>query len=530
MYELAKDVLEFYNVIPVAYGKCPECGVECEGVMVKATKTSDKGSLPWVLLFKDIYLLPIINCCDQLIYPSYIRLKAQATADYNLDKSFFEEDQTFKIGTIKVPVITDELLSYPITRSYQEQLEIQKQLQQQLRLLNRKQKAFVKACYTYFSIHFDEIIKEMDGAEMLDVLDALMSTPYGIHLKDAKSPKVNKKDKKAYLNWVKKQIRNIVEQENEQGKQMVFYLIVRYFIEWELIQGIYYLHWNVRKYQKMIGKTLLLYMILQFPLTNYFSYLREDALHKLVQTTGTERKKHELMQVFQKKLDKANVNIAKLQETIDRQREANFVLEEKNRSLQIKNDLLSQQLHAKGEQSSNDSSQTRKIKELKGIIESQRAELLSLRDLKLEKLANTQNANTQNDIDVQNKENETALVARGAIPKQIDEQNLNAVPKDKLATLKGKTIGIFGDIQIVTEGLDLPCEIKSADSVQDIEGLSVMNNSDVLVVLTQHISHNCMWTIKAYASAHGIPVLFSRHSNVKIIIDQAARLMQNAQR
>jgi len=521
MYELAKDILEFYNVIPVAYGKCPNCGVECNEVMVRETKTSDKGSLPWVLFFKDIYTLPIINCCGQLIYPSYIRLKAQATADYNLDPSFFDKDQIYKIGTIKVPVITDDLLSYPITRSYQEQLEIQKQLQQQIRLLHRKQQPFMNSCYTYFTLHFDEVIKEIDGAEMLDVLDALMSTPYGMHLKDAKSPKSIKKDKKAYLNWVKKQIRNIVEQENEQGKQMVFYLIVKYFIEWELIQGIYYLHWNAHKYQKMIGKTLLLYMILQFPLTNYFSYLREDAIHKLVQTSGSQRKRQELMQVFQKKLDKASINVDKLQEANNRQREANFVLEEKNRSLQIKNDLLLQQLQLLGEQSTNDSSQTRKIKELKGIIESQRSELVSLRDLKLEKLMTI-----QNDIDANGIEEQTTLL----LTEHMEEQNLYAEPRGKFAAIQGKTIGIFGDIQIVTEGLDLPCEIKSADSVQDIEGQSVMNNSDVLVVLTQHISHNCMWTIKSYASAHEIPVLFSRHSNVKIIIDQVANLINDIER
>ncbi|OEF95952.1 hypothetical protein [Desulfuribacillus alkaliarsenatis] len=519
MNEIVKDILEFYEVTPSAYLNCSACGNVKEAKLQKAPEKLPKSTMPWVLFYKDLYILPSFDCCDKKQYPTHIRLKADGHGKINplIDEMLFSEEQLYKIGTIKVPVISDELLSYPITRSYEEQIVIQKQLAQQTRLLARKQEEFYKHCYSYFSIHFDEIIQEMDGEEILDVLDAVMNTSYGIHLKSLKAPvKVNKKDKKTYLNWVKKQIRQIAEKHDDQGKQMIFYLIVKYFVEWELIQGIYYLRWNVGKYQKMIGKTLLLYMVMQFPLTKHFSYLREEALYKLIPKKKTTQKRHEVMNIVQNDLKKANQKIEKMQQTIERQRETILLLESKLETIESKNSQLNKELQLKEEQP-NLITQTKKIKGLKGIIESLRYELQTLRD------------------EVQDKKEDGQVTTASERKLQKDSTSchhsshysgLKEVKGLDATVLDDKTVGIFGDVQIQTEQIEpYKCTVLNANSAQTVEGISVMNKSDVLVVLTQHISHACMWAIKDYASDNRIPVIFSRHTNTMIILDQVSQTL-----
>ncbi|OEH85019.1 hypothetical protein BHU72_07485 [Desulfuribacillus stibiiarsenatis] len=510
----AKDILEFYGVTPVAYVDCPECGGVHEISLEKTPEKLPISSLPWVLFFKDLYILPGLVCCGKNMYPTHIRIKHTAVISKELEDELFADHQSYHIGTLKVPVITNEPLGYPITRSYLEQIDIQKQLDQQNRLLARKQQEFYETCYTYFSIHFEEIIQEIDGTEIVDVFHTIAETPFGIHIKETKYPK-NKKDKKARLNWVKKQIRSIIEHEGEEGTRVVYYLIVKYFVEWELIQGIYYLHWNVPKYQKMIGKKLLLYMILQFPLTSYFSYLREEALSKLIQSKGSHRKKSEVVDIVQKNLDKANETIEKMKHTILRQKESIILFENKVKELESKNDAITKQLQAREEQGT-DAAQTRKIKELKGIIDELRADLVPLRELK-------------EDV-VRKMEEDSEKELLDTLDEKVRELDiLGSTIESNEEILRGKTIGVFGDIQFSQDDLDTgeaPFRILNSISVQDIEGLSLMKKSDVLVVLTQHISHNCMWTIKAHASSRSVPVLFTRHTNLKIIVNQAAKIVK----
>lgn len=524
MSEFIKDIIDFYGVRPTAYGECPNCEKPIEVLLENVSEKLPKQTLPWVLFFKELYRLPVLECCESKIYPSHIRLQPNEELlekNPQLEDLFQGQDHQYQLGTNKVPVISDEPLNYPIIRSFEEQMIIHKQIKQQNRLLARKQDEFYNTCYSYFSIHFEQIIQEIDGEEILDVLDAMMNTQYGVHLKDLKAPvKVNKKDKKAYLNWVKKQIRLIVAKHAEEGKQMTFYLIVKYFVEWELIQGIYYLRWNVEKYEKMIGKTLLLYMILQFPLTNYFSYLREEAILKLTSSRRNHRKKYEIVNVIQKDLDKANQKIEKMQQTIERQRETILLLESKVTSYEYRNDQLNKELLLK-EELPNVLNQTRKIKGLKGIIESLRYELQIFKE--------DPSVNKEQKVSI---DGESDGKAASLFDNDIDSENESTYEHlqnevDDLAALNGKVVGIFGDIQFADEQLEIyPFEIVTSNTVQNVEGLSALNKSNVCIVLTQHISHACMWAIKEHAYAKSLPVLFSRHTNLRIILNQAAQLIQ----
>ena len=53
----------------------------------------------------------------------------------------------------------------------------------------------------------------------------------------------------------------------------------------------------------------------------------------------------------------------------------------------------------------------------------------------------------------------------------------------------------------------------------------LIKNSDIAVVLTQHIGHSSMWAIKAFCAVYGKPVWFSTHTNIPVILQEAAKLI-----
>ena len=53
----------------------------------------------------------------------------------------------------------------------------------------------------------------------------------------------------------------------------------------------------------------------------------------------------------------------------------------------------------------------------------------------------------------------------------------------------------------------------------------LIKNSDVAVVLTQHIGHGSMWAIKAFCAMYGKPIMFSTHTNIPVILQEATKLI-----
>lgn len=514
-----QDLLEANGAVPVAYGSCPKCHKPCEERIYEVKDRGDRASLPWVLLLKKIYKLPVLDCCGIDVYPSYIRLVPE-NPEANYDKDFYDNHNKYDIGIIKAPVVTDDFLNYPILRTYDEHMEISRQLDRQQKLLDRTKEAFMETCYTYFTIHYNQIIPEIDGKEIMDIMDIIYDYQFGAHLRESRPTTLYKKDMKSHVNWAKKQIRNLVQTSQENGdeavQRFIFELIVNFFVEWEMIQGIHFLHWNVNKYQKMIGRTLLTYMVLQFPLTKYFSFMREKAIYKLVVTNSNAQIFRSSIFNVQEQLDKANANIRRLQELNSRQRDAIYGLEERAKGLELDNMALDMQVQNMDEPLSCDEIQGQKILDLKGIIDMQAQELRRLRSFQKEAL---------------DRERELEAVAAEALA-SVDKPDRAKLGLDLskraavLDKLKGMQIGIFGDIHLATDSLNIDgIQIEYSDSAQTADGINLMNRSDILVVLTQQISHNCMWALRSHADANNKPILFSRHSNLDIILEQAAELL-----
>ena len=476
----------------IASRDCIHCGQTVE-TRIKEVEKHTKDTTPWIMFYAHLFELPRLKCCDTNFLPSHIVVKSHSP----IDDSLFSGKTKFKVGSEEVPVIIDEANDFAVTRTFKEQLELDKQLAKQKKLWERQKDDFFHKTYTYFTVHFEQIIDEMDHQEVLDILRTFED---GYVVTSPQIPRrfvyKGKNERKLITKWIKKEIKSLAQAESEEIKKYLFFLIVDYFVQLKLIPQIHYLKWDPQKFEKMIGESLLTYLLVSFPLTSYFSFLKDEAILNLTNKGHFQKELRQLLEKTQKELAAVVTNNSKLQQTIESQKKAMADLEAKNEKLRLQNSRLEEQLNETGEELLI-ARQSQKIKELKGIVNELQEEIKELRPL------------------VEAKE-------QGA---SLPEEEASIIPKAEevidYSLLNGKTVGIFGDIQgYETEEDTYPCKILSCESLKNPNAVGILRESDILVVLTQRISHSCMWSIKEFANQNDLPVIYSRHTNVEIILKQ----------
>lgn len=87
--------------------------------------------------------------------------------------------------------------------------------------------------------------------------------------------------------------------------------------------------------------------------------------------------------------------------------------------------------------------------------------------------------------------------------------------------LVGKTVGIIGGFsdEVRIRG-QLICEVLTASGKVLDEVKRLLTDSDIIVILTQHVSHGAMWFAKEFAVEHDKPIFFTRHENVRLILEE----------
>ncbi|RXJ00382.1 hypothetical protein DS745_12690 [Anaerobacillus alkaliphilus] len=472
---------------------CVHCKSTIEARLRKVI-TISKDTTPWIMFYANLYELPSLTCCEVSSLPTHIAVKT----DGAIDNSLFSGKTKFKVGSEEVPVIIDDVNNYAVARTFAKQMEIEQQLAKQKKLWEKQKDDFFHKTYTYFKVHFEQIIDEMDHLEVLDILrtfedDYVLLPP--------QSPRrfvyKGKNERKLITKWIKKEIKSLAQAESEEVQKYLYFLIVDYFIQLKLIPQIHYLKWDPQRFEKMIGESLLTYLLVSFPLTSYFSFLKDEAILQLTNKGQFQRELRQLLERTQKELNFVTNNNQKLQQTIEDQQKKIADLEGKNEKLRLQNSRLENQLNETGDILLI-GRQAQKIRELKGLVNELQEEI---KELRLQK---------------RNVEDEEVLEEEEVVSEQKEQCY-------DYSLLSGKTIGIFGNIQgYQTEEDQFPCRILSCESLKNPDAVSVLRESDILVVLTQHISHSCMWSIKEFANQNHLPVVYSRHTNVQIILDQVA--------
>ncbi|MFN7252841.1 MAG: hypothetical protein ACK4M9_19030 [Anaerobacillus sp.] len=486
----------------IASHKCIHCGKTVEARAQKVENFAEN-TTPWIMFYGHLFELPSLYCCNTTYLPTFIAIKSHSS----IEDSFFSGKKKMMVGSEEVPVIIDEPNHFAVTRTFKEQIELEHQLAKQNKLWKRQKDDFFQKAYTYFTVHFEQIIDEMDHQEVLDILRTFEDGYLSLApQRPRRFVYKGKNERKLITKWIKKEIKSLAQEESEEIKKYLFFLIVDYFVQLKLIPQIHYLKWDAQKFEKMIGESLLTYLLVSFPLTGYFSFLKDEAILRLTNKGHFQKELRHLLEKTQKELAMATATNSKIQQTVEAQKRTIADLENKNEKLRQQNSRLEEQLNATGDELLI-ARQAQKIKELKGLVNELQEEVRDLRE----------RVGEQEEEEVV-KEDEVIL------------QSSEGVVTD-FSPLSGKTVGIFGDIQgYETEEEVYPCKILSCESMKNPNAVSILRESDFLVVLTQHISHSCMWSIKEFANEAELPVIYSRHTNVAIILKQILTMINNKER
>lgn len=148
---------------------------------------------------------------------------------------------------------------------------------------------------------------------------------------------------------------------------------------------------------------------------------------------------------------------------------------------------------------SRDPDDIRKIHELKSFISELMTELKK-QDEKIQELTSATNGAVE------------PATLEEDIPSEKQEQSID------LSTLEGKTVGIIGGFRKVHKEYLCTILLHTGETLNP-DFYNLLNRSDILVVLTQFVSHAAMWEAKAFAITEDKPIFFEKAINLDRILE-----------
>lgn len=248
--------------------------------------------------------------------------------------------------------------------------------------------------------------------------------------------------------------------------------------------------WTPDAYVKMFGPGRTRFGIMYFPIADALENLRTKYIGVLF-----KREKGDnaflLRRIGQLTDDahKQTVKYNKVLRQLDEQKHTIAALQDK---LGIANSKITELSYKQPLQDRN-SEDAKRIRELKSFV----GELLTeLRELRPDEPTGT---------------SEAAL---------LDEVVLHEKSEVDTSILKGKAVAIIGGYRARDAAGNYPCLILTHDGRKhDPMFYSVMQQADIIVLLTRFISHASMWEAKATALQDGKPIYFVQETNITRILN-----------
>jgi len=105
----------------------------------------------------------------------------------------------------------------------------------------------------------------------------------------------------------------------------------------------------------------------------------------------------------------------------------------------------------------------------------------------------------------------------------LEETNTESV--SNLNELMGKTVVIIGGQRQEQAQQNYVCNVLThSGETLDPDFYQVLKQADIIVILTQFVSHLAMWKAKAYAIQNDIPIHFTKGLNIQKILYEIAEL------
>lgn len=368
------------------------------------------------------------------------------------------------LGTPELPVADQNL-------SQEESERLDRGAELQLKLWREQRKEILDAFYNWIRGEnlWQKVVDEVQQKEMQEAFAQLEWAEEGYK-----------------VSW--SQAQHFLRKVSADDQRRFFDIVSGKMLE-EIVWHLHWAEWPVERWRHTWGKTRILWPVVHMPLVEDLESQRISAIAKLNIT-----KRPESAILFERVRSLEN-NARRLNEQAKKQ--ADLLVEARTKQHEGEEKLAKayEQIRMLREENielcqRTKSEPDRRVRKLKALITEMREELHRLRPV-------------EEDVRLAVLE-ETLLLGED---KGATDESLN---------LADKIIGIIGGMR-GEQAASYP-NVRTIPGEEDPTFERFLGESDVLVILTQHVSHASMWAAKEHATIFEKPIVFTRHINIPVIL------------
>lgn len=396
-----------------------------------------------------------------------------------------------KCGTENSPediVYIDELSNVTITETKinygnlystedENNIKMEEEHRKRFEIFDEKEEEFWEQYTDYAIANWRDLINELNDFEIEEAFK-----------------KMNITSNANTLNKLRREVLNRITIIEE--KQLFWRLANDYFIYQHLLD-LGAMGWDITKDIKYYGKKRMRFMILHFPLGEATEMLRTEWIGQIIRKNqGDNDFLFRRISMLTDELNRARNKITDYVHQIDEMKVEKQKLE--NNLHQAYEDIRN--MKNKKITYQRDPSDISKIHELKSLV-SELIRELKEKDRIIDELKPVEEK-------------------KGEIP-FLDESVEKS--KDDLNILEGKTVVIIGGQRKEQAQKNYVCNVLThTGETLDPKFYQVLKQADIIVILTQFISHLAMWEAKAFAIENDIPIYYTKGLNITKILYELA--------
>ena len=257
------------------------------------------------------------------------------------------------------------------------------------------------------------------------------------------------------------------------------------------------LGWALDKDVKYYGQKRMRFIVLHFPLGEALEELRTEWIGQLI-----KKEKGDNDFLFRR--------IAMLTDELNRTRQRITKYVHQIEELKAEQSKLQEKLSEAYEQ-------LRKEKENKNIVTRDPADIEKIRELK-SFIAELIDELKEKDKLIR----ELQPAQEEMIVPELEEAQIDTEP-ETLDILSGKTVAIIGGQRQEQAQKEYPCKvIVHSGEALNPDFYYTLKQADIIIVLTQFVSHLAMWEAKAYALQNDVPIYFMKGLNIPRLLEEVA--------
>ena len=377
-------------------------------------------------------------------------------------------------------IISDVTINYGHTIEGAQSQEVENAHQNRYEIFEKNKEEFWEKYTDYAIVNWRDMVNELADFEIREAYQKL-----GIE-------KINARTVLQYRRDVLNRFKTIEE------KQRFWKTANEYFIYTHLLD-IGPLGWLVNEDVKEFGPKRMRFIVLHFPLGEALEGMRTEWIGQLVRKEkGDNAFLFRRIAMLTDELSRTRQKITKYVHQID---------EMKAEQAKLQNRLASSY------------EDVRKLREEKNVFTRDPADIQKIHELKsfVGELINELKEKDRLIRDLQPVQEEIVIP---------DLEETQDIEQDTSDVLSGKTVAIIGGRRQEQAKREYSCTILThTGETFDPDFYQTLKQADIIIVLTQFISHSAMWEAKAFAIENNVPIFFKKGVNIPKLLKEISAMI-----